>query len=107
MAAYAATVTPATPYVMKFLELMGLGILIGKINITNYNSALVEVAGITGRFRGPVTVVCSGVSNGAVKQLVRWDETGKAFRCYVPTTGAETANDVNVGEVHFIAVARV
>lgn len=107
MAAYAATVTLVLPKATPLVVLPGLALLWGIVTISNYNSTLAEVTGITGKFRGTVTVVCSGVSDGAVKQLVRWDATAKAFRCYVPTTGAETANDVNVGGVHFIAIGRV
>ncbi len=104
MAAYAVTVTPAIPVLRKILGYFGIGLLYGKANISNYNSAVAEVTGITGKFKSAPVVVNSGVSNGAVKQLVLWDPTSKAFKCYVPTTGAETANDVNVGEVQFIAI---
>jgi hypothetical protein len=107
MAAYACTVTPAFPRAMKYLQFFGLGVFIGKADITNYNQTGAEVTGITKFFNGGApTVVCSGVSDGAVKQLVRWDPTEKCFHCYVPTTGAETANDVDVGEVNFIAIGR-
>lgn len=105
MAAYAVTVTPDTPVVRKILGFFGISLLWGKATISNYNSTVAEVTGITGKFKnGAPRVLCLGVSNGAVKQLVRWDDTAKAFKCYVPTTGVETANDVNVGDVGFIAI---
>lgn len=107
MAAYACTVTPDTPVALKLLQFFGIGVLIGKANISNYNTTPAEVTGITKYFRTTPCVVPTGVSSGAVKQLVRWDRTAKAFKCYVPTTGAETATDVNVGEVDFIAFGRV
>lgn len=105
MAAYACTVTPDIPVIRKSLGFFGIAMLWGKANITNYNSTTAEVTAITGKFKnGSPRVLCLGVSNGAVKQLVRWDDTAKAFKCYVPTTGLETANDVNVGEVGFFAI---
>lgn len=105
MAAYAVTITPATPVVRKLLGYFGINVLYGKATISNYNSTVAEVTGITGKFRnGAPVVVNSGVSTGAVKQLVLWDPATKAFKSYVPTTGAETANDVNVGDVQFIAI---
>lgn len=107
MAAYAATVTPVQPTIVKLLNFFGLGIVYGKVTISNYNQTTVpELTALTGLFRATPCVVCSGVSNGAVKQLVRWSEADKGFRCYVPTTGAETATDVNVGDVNFIAIGR-
>lgn len=111
MAAYAATVTIVGNYAKKLVGYPGMGLLHGKVNITNYNSVAAEITGITSRFKasttGFLTVVCSGVSDGAVKQLVRWSPADKAFKCYVPTTGAETANDVNVGSVDFFAIGSV
>jgi hypothetical protein len=105
MAAYATTTTLDYPKVKKLGAAGGLAFISGIVNITNYNqTTLAEITAITGKFRtGAINVVCSGVSDGAVKQLVRWDATSKSFRCYVPTTGAETATDVNVGSVHFHA----
>jgi hypothetical protein len=104
MAAYASTTTLDRPTVQKLAGSRGLAVLTGVVNITNYNqTTLAEITAITGKFRNAPNVVCSGVSNGAVKQLVRWDATAKSFRCYVPTTGVETATDVNVGSVHFQA----
>lgn len=104
MAVYACTVTPNSPTPKKFLGFFGIGILFGKADITNYNSVVAEVTGITKYFKGTPVVVCSGVALGAVKELVAWVRADKAFKCYVPTTGAEVANDVNVGVVEFIAI---
>jgi hypothetical protein len=103
MAAYALTVTLGDAVGQK-LAGSPLRVVRGVANITNYNQTTVpEATDITGRFRGNPTVVCSGVSNGTTKQLVRWSPADLGFRCYVPTTGAETATDVDVGSVDFLA----
>lgn len=108
MAAYAYTASIYTPTPKQLLGYPGMRVLFGEVNITNYNqTTLPEIVEITKKFKSAVasiSVVCSGVSNGAVKQLVAWSDADKSFRCYVPTTGVETATDVNVGAVHFIAI---
>lgn len=108
MAAYAYTIVLSTPTVKKVQGYPGLGMLTGTINITNYNQTTVpEVVEITKKFKTTPNVVCSGVANGAVKELVRWNPADVGFRCYVPTTGAEVATDVNVGSVDFIAFGQL
>lgn len=104
MAAYAYTVTNKFPVAKKLLGFFGVKLLVGSIDITNYNAVLAEVTDISRQFLGTPVVVCSGVSDGAVSQLVRWVPASKSFQCIVPTTGAETADDVDVGAVEFIAI---
>jgi hypothetical protein len=109
MAAYAATVAPASTIVHKFRGVGGLAALHGTVDITNYNQTLAEITGITKFFRGAVTVIASGISDNGYH--VRWDATGKSFRAYYGTNtlagqaaAEQVANDVDVGLVHFIAM---
>ncbi len=101
MAAYAATVTLAQPTVHKIGK---LGVLRGSINVTNYNATKVAISAITSRFKGVPTVLLGGVSTGG--HLVFWDPATSAVKAFNPagTLGAESADDLNVGSVAFVAV---
>lgn len=151
MANYASTVT--TPMANCERISRSLGVIAGKVTISNYNTTLLEITGITKFFKnsavvgftkGVVSVACEGfTSNG---YLVRWDNTTGAFRCFyannamsIPVdsnvaSGAalifqsgggaaalhatsavgnitvaaaaalEVANDVNIGDVNFVAI---
>lgn len=105
MAAYAATVTPAAQSVRKLPN--GFGLIFGQCNITNYNQTLVEITGITKFFKAAtLQVISEGVtSNG---YCVKWDTAGKSFKSYATGAAAgnamqQTANDVNIGSVSFVA----
>src|SRR6266550_9161348 len=102
MAVYATTTTLDTPRATRIGN-SPMGVLSGSVNLTNYNSAKVAVTAITGQFRGGsnLRVIPEAVSSNG--QLVAWDEASSAFKCYVTTTGAEVANDVNVGTFGFHA----
>ena len=87
MAAYAATVT--TPMNGPERISRSLGVLAGKVSISNYNAILAEITGITRYFKtggiagftsGIISVACEGfTSNG---YLARWNPTDKAFDCF-------------------------
>lgn len=102
MAAYASTVTLDMPKVNKMAGGNALGMIMGLCNLTNYNSTRVEITAITGRIKGAPRVIAEGISSNGIG--IRWDVASKAFKAYVLTTGAEVANDVNVGSFGFIAV---
>lgn len=87
MAAYAATITLdfPTPGAVGNTK---MGLLSGTCNLTNYNSTLVELTSITGRFlpNGKLRVVAGGLSSNGY--VIKWDSSSKAFRAY--RTAAQT-----------------
>lgn len=103
MAAYAAAVTSPMRKPQRVSE--SLYVYHGQINVTNYNSTLAEITGITGKFRGTPTVVLSGISESGY--LCHWDPTTEAVKCFYPntahqhqqaiTTGSTTAADSTSG----------
>lgn len=137
MAAYACTITKIYPRAFKVFK--PLKFMVGKADITNYNSTKVKVTDITNQFDTLLAVVVDGVSDNGY--LVKWDATAKAFKAFTPvnviaSTGvadanntlmksaggtlevagtgtafqvpaAEVADDVDVGEVSFIAIGLV
>ena len=88
MAAYAATVT-VPDVVAKKIAATGLGILRGSVALSNYNSTLAEITGITNMFRSAPTVVAGGCSSNGY--IVAWDTTSKAFKAWYPSK-AQTHN---------------
>ncbi len=114
MAAYAQTTTLDHRKTINVGD--SLGVLAGRCNITNYNTTVAENKDITGAFLNQPIVVCSGVSESGY--LVHWDRTDKGFKAFYPTivsdqtptadivaaAGTEVVNDVDIGEVQFVAV---
>lgn len=92
MGAYAAAVTLTTPNAAKFGN-GGYRLLAGQCTISNYNSTLAEISGISKMFKSgaPMTVVCDVSTNG---YIVRWDRTSKAFKCFYPTKAITPAGTV-------------
>jgi len=137
MAAYACTITKIYPRAFKVFK--PLKFMVGKADITNYNSTKVKVTDITNQFDTLLAVVVDGVSDNGY--LVKWDATAKAFKAFTPVNviasageagtdntlmksasatlevsgsgtafqvpAAEVADDVDVGEVSFIAIGLV
>ena len=115
MAAYAATVTALMKRAVKVDQVTGIGMYVGKCDVTNYNTTVTEITGITGKFRNLLQVICSSISDNGY--LLRWDATDKGFKAYYPTdvsdqtptadivaaAASEVANDVDVGIVEFVA----
>ncbi len=113
MAVYAAAVTSPMRKPQKVSE--SLYVYRGQVNLTNYNTTVAEITGITGKFRDDPTVVMSGVSESGY--LCHWDPTDKGIKAFYPTNvsdqtptadivaagGLEVANDVDVGLVYFVA----
>jgi len=111
MAAYAASVVKDTPRVERISR--NLGILHGEVNITNYNSTLVEIEDITDYFVRVLTVV-AGISDEGY--LFEWVDASGAFKAYMAnydqTTAAdgpliEASDDTDVGAAHFIAIGQI
>ena len=84
MAAYAATVTADIPHAERISR--NYGMLIGKCDITNYNTTGAEITDITRYFDDTTTsvrVICDGLSDNGY--VVRWNTTDKCFHAYYPT----------------------
>tara|TARA_Y100000310_G_scaffold334355_1_gene413962 strand:- start:1094 stop:1570 length:477 start_codon:yes stop_codon:yes gene_type:complete len=77
MAAYAATVTVD---IDDERISRNLSILVGKCDITNYNTTGAEITGITSKFATLLVCVCEGLSDNGY--LVRWDRTDSCFHAF-------------------------
>jgi len=137
MADYACTVTLDLPRQRISRD---LHILVGKVDLTNYNTTGAEITDITGKFISLKRVIVDGFSDNGY--LVRWNTTDKCLHAFYPraaqaavagltitasgaahvtdaqaitvaagfrsavdvAAGSEVANDVDVGEVNFIAI---
>ncbi len=102
MANYAASVT--TPMAQVERVSRSLGVIAGKVTVSNYNTTLLEITGITKYFKasavagftkGTVAVVSEGYSSNGY--LVRWDNTTGAFRCFYAANAISIPVDSNVG----------
>ena len=93
--AYEATVTSLMSKVEKISQ--SLGVFCGKVDVTTYDSTLVEITGITKYFidashtgepakypHGVLAVVPNGLSDNG--HLFEWNATSGAFNVYKPTT---------------------
>lgn len=114
MAAYAATVVK----IPNVAEKIGLGmtVLFGTIDVTNYNQTVAEITDITNFFRGTPVVMVDGISDNGY--LTNWDVTDEGVKAWYPTNASdqtptvdiaaaaavEVANDVDVGKVSFLAI---
>lgn len=108
MAAYAATVTLSglTPHVAKIAP--GVGVLLGTVDVTNYNSTLAEITDITKKFIATPTVLLSTVGDNGGHWGI-WVEASKSVKCFEIDTGAlaEADLDDDCGSFHFIAVGQI
>jgi len=95
MANYASTVTiPHNTHIP--LRTGRDGIVVGKIDVTNYNSTLVEITDVSKRFSGGTpTVIISGISDNGY--LGRWDASSKSIKCYYLTDAHTHAVAVTAG----------
>ena len=99
MAVYANTVTATMLRAVKVDQITGIGMFMGRCDVTNYNQTLAEITDITGKFRSLMEVICSTISDNGY--LMRWDKTGKAFKAYLNSTvaafsGAATGSVGNI-----------
>ncbi len=78
MGAYAQTTTIDYRKARKIG--IGIGILVGQVDVTNYNSTLAEITEITGRFKDDPRVIMDGLSDNGYIGL--WDNTEKAVKAH-------------------------
>lgn len=88
MSAYAATVTALMKRAVKVDQVTGIGMYVGKCDVTNYNTTLAEITAITGKFRNLMQVICTTISDNGY--MIRWDAVANAFKAYYPTPAAAT-----------------
>lgn len=97
MAVYNAVVTSPLGSAERVSK--NMAIFAGRINLTNYNSSLVEITAITKFFKtggvatftsGIMTVVCDEVTDQGYS--VRWNPTSKAFQAFsaAPTISVDS-----------------
>ena len=101
MAAYAATTTINGKKAQKIAP--GVAMITGQVALTNYNATLAAITDISSRFKSIYAVIGTSTSTGLA---CTWIAASKAFKCYVPSTGAEVATDVNCGTIDFVAFGR-
>lgn len=117
MADYASTVTLAMPRPQRLWG-SGWGMLVGTIDITNYNSTTTEETGITKFFKaftvGGTSLKCflvcqSTTDNGYTLDFTPSTGTFKAYREAGTGSAArsEAANDTDVGAAEFLCVGVV
>lgn len=107
MAAYAATVTldfPNPKGLTPFLD-----IVTGTIDVTNYNTTLAEITGITKLFRTVFAVVVDGPTDAGY--ILEWNNTSSAFKAWqadystsVDGPLVQLASDTDAGACKFIAL---
>jgi len=112
MAAYAATATLEHPGKSERLHLSRLGIAYGQVNVTNYNSTLVEITGITNLFRSDPTVVVilDGPSDEGYHGT--WVQASGSIKCWAGVDASATADgpeveltdDTDAGSFNFLAI---
>lgn len=111
MAAYAATVTSLLDRGRKIDQVTGIGMFAGECNVSNYNTTLAEITGITGKFKTVIAVVAGTSDEG---YIFEWVDASGAFKAYTFDYDAiadgpaiEAAIDTDVGSAHFIAIGLV
>lgn len=102
MAAYASSVSLADAVGQK-INPGALRIIRGTLTVSNYNQTLAEITEITKYFRATPIVLLGGVFSGG-NHVGQWDAANKSVKAWVTTTGAQVANDVNIGSVQFVAI---
>jgi len=104
MAAYAHTLTLSQPKARPLTP--GIGYLFGTINVTNYNSTLVEVV-IGNYFASAPKVFLSSCSDAGYIGI--WDAAGTSVKCWDQLDAApgELADDVDAGSFDFIAIGPI
>ena len=80
MASYASTVTLDSNRAERFSN--NFGMVVGKCDITNYNTTGAEITAITKYFIKSPRVMTDGFSDNGY--MVRWNTTDKCFHAYYP-----------------------
>ncbi len=105
--AYTATVTVDFPQ-PKQLPRFGEGVISGTVTISEYNSTLAEITGITKYFKRIHGVAPMGVTTSGYP--LNWDNSEKAFKAFKGDYSAsidgplvEASDGTNLGSVKFLA----
>lgn len=106
MAAYAATVTKTFPKPIKIDDVVGIGILVGTVDITNYNQTNAEITGITGAFKSVLAVIVGPTDTGYV---LEWKTNTLKAWTFEDTNNVpvQVASDIDVGAGTFIAIGLI
>lgn len=107
MAAYAATVSVDFPQPVQFGR-STRSYISGTVTVTNYNTTLAEITGITKYFKRLDTVIADGpTANG---YILDWNSTSSAFYAWqgdystsVDGPLVQVASDTNLGAAKFVA----
>ncbi len=102
MAVYAATVTLAIPHGVQVAP--NINMIMGDVDITNYNNVLVALTDISSAFRGNYAVILNSISdNGYYVSWVAVSNSIKAWQSLTADASTEVADDVDIGKVSFVA----
>ena len=103
MAAYASTTTFVVDSARKIDMVLGIGILVGTLNITNYNATTQpELTDITGKFKSILSVTFSASDKGHGFEC---DLASGKVQVWAGTTEAVT--DVDAGQANFIVIGLI
>lgn len=107
MAAYAASVSSLLRRAVKIDATVGVYMYAGTVNITNYNTTLAAITGISGKFRSIVSVVAGATDEG---YLLEWIAASNAFKAYrfdynnaADGPAIELPTDTDAGAASFVA----
>lgn len=109
--AYTVAVSIKSEKTVRLKNNMGVGVLHASAALTNYNSALVAITAITGRFQSVLAVVPSGSTTSGYG--ASWVTASSAFKVWAAkaTTAAasltELGEDVNAGNFEFVAIGLI
>ena len=87
-----------------------LAVVMGKTDLTTYNTTGVEITDITKYFKTLKRVIADGFSDNLYG--VRWNTTDKCFHAFAAEGTdsepfLEVANGVDVGEINWIAIGLI
>jgi len=92
---------------VKIDQVTGIGMFAGQVDVSNYNTTLAEITGITGKFKSIIAVTTQGASDtGWVPQ---WVTASKAFKMWEGNYDAadgplqEASDDDDTGAFEFVA----
>jgi len=89
---YTATVTADFLFGKRLSQ--GLGVLMGSCVLSVYDTAYLEIVGITGKFRTTPRVMCESISSNGY--IVRWSSSDKAFKAFYPGVAGAHTHDILV-----------
>ncbi len=101
--AYSVTTT----YVMDRAIIIkdAICMITGKIDVSNYNTAHVEITAITNKFDTVMSVVAAVTDNG---YFLQWSPSTKAFKGWEATGNAGALEEADsaddLGEAYFVAI---